>query len=362
MRKDWPNPLQKFHIWGLYAVYSMCVILVLQSLSIASSFSTIHVWLQASFPLQISVLSQDLPKTVQNDNFWKGEMNQKSAPSKFHIWGLYAVYGMCAILVLQSLSIASSFSTIHVWLQASFPLQISVLSQDLPKTVQNDNFWKGEMNQKSAPSKFHIWGLYAVYSMCAILVLQSLGIGSSFSTIHVGLQASFPNFGSEPRFAKNCPKWQFLKRRIEPKKRTFQIPHLGSICSIRYVCHLSVAEFGHSLLIFNDLFGRTGIFPFWILGGYEPRLAQDLKRRIEPQKTNLPNPPSWGLYAIYGLCAISCHHPFPEVCIPMSVIRCMSAAFCTSKNTLYHVIFQAFGLITGTNIANHMGSTITVKY
>ena len=131
------------------------------------------------------------------------------------------------------------------------------------------------------------------------------------------------NFGSEPRFVKNCAKWQFLKRRIEPKKRTFQIPHLGSICSIRFVCHLSVAEFGHSLLIFNHLFGRTGIFPFWILGGYEPRLAQDLKRRIEPQKTNLPNPPSWGLYAIYGLCAISCHHPFPEVCIPMSVIRCM---------------------------------------
>ena len=27
-----------------------------------------------------------------------------------------------------------------------------------------------------------------------------------------------------------------------------------------------------------------------------------------------------------------------------------------------HVIFQAFGLITGTNIVNHMGSTITVTY
>ena len=124
--------------------------------------------------------------------FWKGELNQKSAPSKFHIWGLYAIYGLCAILVLQSLSIGSSFSTIHVWLQASFPLQISVLSQDLPKTVQNDNL---------------------------------------------------------------------LKRRIEPKKRTFQIPHLGSICSIRYVCHRSVAEFGHSLLIFNHPRVITSFFP-----------------------------------------------------------------------------------------------------
>ena len=186
------NALSKFHILGLYAVYALCAILVLQNLGIGSSLSTIHVWLQASFPLQISVLSQDLPKNVQNDNFWKGKLNKKNSLSKFHIWGLYAVYGLCAILVLQSLGIASSFSTIHVWLQASFPLQISVLSQDLPKTVQNDNFWKGELNQKNSLSKFHIWGLYAVYGLCAILVLQSLGIASSFSTIHVWLQASFP--------------------------------------------------------------------------------------------------------------------------------------------------------------------------
>ena len=43
---------------------------------------------------------------------------------------------VCAILVLQNLGIASSFSTIHVWLQVSFPLQISVMSFE-PRLAKN---------------------------------------------------------------------------------------------------------------------------------------------------------------------------------------------------------------------------------
>ena len=156
---------------GLYAVYGMRAILVLQSLGIASSFSSIHVCLQASFPLQISVLSQDLPKTVQNDNFWKGEFNQKSAPSKFHIWGLYAVYGLCAILVLQSLGIASSFSTIYLGGPASFPFESwGVMSHDWPKT------WKGELNHKRQTFQIPPVGFYMQYMVCVpyLVTIHSL--------------------------------------------------------------------------------------------------------------------------------------------------------------------------------------------
>ena len=67
------------------------------------------------------------------------------------------------------------------------------------------------------------WGLYAVYGMYAILVLQNLGIISSFSTIHAWLPAFFPpsNFGYAPRLAKNCLQRIFLKRRLESKFRKF---------------------------------------------------------------------------------------------------------------------------------------------
>ena len=117
------------------------------------------------------------------------------------------------------------------------------------------------------------------------------------------------NFGSEPRFAKNCAKWQFLKRRNEPKKRTFQIPHLGFICSIRYVCHLSVAEFEHSLLIFNHPRVITSFFPPSNFGS-EPRFAKNcakwqfLKRRNEPKKAHLPNS-TFGVYMQYTVCVPS---------------------------------------------------------
>ena len=117
------------------------------------------------------------------------------------------------------------------------------------------------------------------------------------------------NFCSEPRFAKNCAKWQFLKRRIEPKKRTFQIPHLGSICSIRFVCHLSVAEFGHRLLTFNHPCAITSFFPRSNFGS-EPRFGKNCakwqfwKRRIEPKKRTFQIP-HLGVYMQYTVCVPS---------------------------------------------------------
>ena len=66
------------------------------------------------------------------------------------------------------------------------------------------------------------------------------------------------------------------------------------------------------------------------------------------------------------------HHPFPEVCIPMSVIRFISAAFCISKNMhnsakseesiKKHDTFQAFALITGKYIVNYMGSKQSLSH
>ena len=54
------------------------------------------------------------------------------------------------------------------------------------------------------------------------------------------------------------------------------------------MCHLSVAEFGHNLLIFNHPCVITGFFPPSNFG-YAPRLAKNclqhvfLKRRLEPK-------------------------------------------------------------------------------
>ena len=89
----------------------------------------------------------------------------KNALSKFHILGLYAVYALCAILVLQNLGIVSSFSTIHVWLQASFSLQISVMSQDWPKTDQKLSFLKRRIEQKTHFLNSTFW-VYMQYMPC----------------------------------------------------------------------------------------------------------------------------------------------------------------------------------------------------
>ena len=107
------------------------------------------------------------------------------------------------------------------------------------------------------------------------------------------------------KLIKSC---HFLKRRIEQKKRTFKIPHVGSICSICLVCHLSVAEFAHSLLVFNHPCVITGFFPPSNFG-YEPRLAKNWSKVVIFEKENwtknaLSKFHILGLYAVYALCAI----------------------------------------------------------
>ena len=99
------------------------------------------------------------------------------------------------------------------------------MSQDWPKTDQKLSFLKRRIEQKKSLSKFHILGLYAVYGVCAILVLQNLGIASLFSDPCV-ITSFFPpsNFGYEfwakigQKLIKSCHFW---KEELSQKKRTF---------------------------------------------------------------------------------------------------------------------------------------------
>ena len=117
------------------------------------------------------------------------------------------------------------------------------------------------------------------------------------------------NFGYAKIGQKLIKSCHFLKRRIEPKKRTFKIPHVGSICSICLVCHRSVAEFGHSLLVFNHPCVITGFFPPSNFG-YEPRWAKNCSKVVIFEKENWTKKTHFskfrilGLYAVYALCAI----------------------------------------------------------
>ena len=68
-----------------------------------------------------------------------------------------------------------------------------------------------------------------------------------------------------------------------------------------------------------------------------------MKRRIEPKEAALPNSTFGGLYAVYGLCAMSFHNSAKS-----------------EESIKKHIIFQAFALITGKYIVNYMGSKQSV--
>ena len=178
------------------------------------------------------------------------------------------------------------------------------MSHSSSKIVRNEHFWKGELNQKRQPFQIPHLGvfIYAVYAVCvcAILVYQSVGKGSSFSTIQFWVCRLFSllNLGLWATVRQKLFKTSIFEKENWTKRGSPSKFHIWWSFYMQYmlcVWHLSVPECGQRLIIFNHPIVKKGFFCPLILG-CEPRFVKNcskrafLKGRIEPKKQPLQIP------------------------------------------------------------------------
>ena len=248
-------------------------------------------------------------KLFKTSIFERKNWTKRGSPSKFHIWGsLYMQYMLCvcAILVYQSVGKGSSFSTIQFWVCRLFSLfNLRLWATVRQKLFETSIFEKENWTKRGSPSKFHIWGsLYMQYMLCvcvcAILVYQSVGKGSSFSTIQFWVCRLFSllNLGLWATVRQKLFKTSIFEKENWTKRGSPSKFHIWWSFYMQYmlcVCHLSVPECGQRLIIFNHPIVKKGFFCPLILG-CEPRFVKNcskrafLKGRIEPKKQPLQIP------------------------------------------------------------------------